>query len=141
VSTMDAEPSILCGPSGGPSARMRAVAALTIVLYVLHLTFISSTPCVKCQQVSDSESPIPSNHVKGTLSSSMLCSVGAPWIMGDGCRYVLGLPALLGVFLWRHKAAVRADQTLRERGEGDSPLTNANYQVRAEHGYGRSRDQ
>jgi hypothetical protein len=32
---MDAEPSILCGASGGPNARMRAVAALTIVLYVL----------------------------------------------------------------------------------------------------------
>ena len=32
VRTMDAEPSIVCGVPGGPNARMRVVAALTIVL-------------------------------------------------------------------------------------------------------------
>jgi hypothetical protein len=73
---MDAEPSILCGVPGGPNARMRAVAAVTIVLYIL------------------------------------------------------GLPAAFAGFLWRNRAAVRADQRLREKGEGDSALTNPHIQVR-----------
>jgi hypothetical protein len=46
------------------------------------------------------------------------------------CRYVLGLPAAFGLFLWRHRVQVRSDQLLRERGEGDSTLTNAHIQVR-----------
>jgi hypothetical protein len=45
------------------------------------------------------------------------------------CRYVIGLPVMFGAFLWRNRAAVCADQALRERGEGDSALTNANFQV------------
>jgi hypothetical protein len=44
-------------------------------------------------------------------------------------RYVLGLPAAFGVFLWRHRVEIRSDQLLRERGEGDSALTNAHIQV------------
>ena len=46
-------------------------------------------------------------------------------------RYVLGLPAIFGLFLWRHRVEVRSDQLLRERGEGDSALTNAHIQVGA----------
>ena len=46
------------------------------------------------------------------------------------CRYVLGLPAAFGLFLWRHRVQVRSDQLLRERWEGDSTLTNAHIQVR-----------
>lgn len=76
VRVMDAEPSILCGtPAAGPNARMRAVAAITIVVYVL------------------------------------------------------GLPVSLAVFLWRNRVALLSDQRLRERGEGDSALTNPHVKV------------
>jgi hypothetical protein len=72
---MDADPSIPCSPSGGPNARMRSVAAVSIV------------------------------------------------------GFVLGLPAAFAAFLWRNWVAVRADQTLRERGEGETALTNPHFQV------------
>jgi hypothetical protein len=72
---MDAEPSIVCGVPGGPNARMRVVAAITIV------------------------------------------------------GFVLGVPAAFAVFLLRNRVAVRLDQRLRERGEGDSTLTNPHIQV------------
>ena len=73
---MDADPSILCDVPDGPNARMKRVAVLTIVVYVL------------------------------------------------------GLPALLSTFLWKRREAVRVDQALRERGAGDSALTNPHIQVR-----------
>ena len=79
---MDAEPSIVCGVPGGPNARMRVAAALTIV------------------------------------------------------AFVLGLPSIFGVFLYRNRHAVRVDQSLRERGEGDSALTNPHIQVNVEHATG-----
>jgi hypothetical protein len=34
---MDAEPSIICSVPGGPNARMRVVAAVTLVVYILGL--------------------------------------------------------------------------------------------------------
>jgi hypothetical protein len=43
--------------------------------------------------------------------------------------FVAGLPVAFGVLLWRHGAAMRADQVLRERGEGDTALSNPNFQV------------
>jgi hypothetical protein len=46
--------------------------------------------------------------------------------------YVLGLPLTFGLFLLRNRTAVRADQTLRERGEGDSVLTNPNIKARSQ---------
>jgi hypothetical protein len=82
VRTMDAEPSIVCGVPGGPNARMRVAAALTIV------------------------------------------------------AFVLGLPSIFGVFLYRNRHAVWVDQSLRERGEGDSALTNPHIQVNVEHATG-----
>ncbi len=45
VRTMDAEPSILCGVPGGPNARMRVVAVLTIVVYVYART--SGSGCMQ----------------------------------------------------------------------------------------------
>ncbi len=44
--------------------------------------------------------------------------------------YVLGLPAALGLILVRNWAKVTQDQRLRERGEGDSALTNPNFRFR-----------
>ena len=44
-------------------------------------------------------------------------------------RYVLGLPCAYTLFLWRNREKVRQDQCLRERGEGDSALTNPHIQV------------
>jgi hypothetical protein len=75
VRVMDSEPSVMCGVPGGPNARMRVAAALTIV------------------------------------------------------AFVLGLPTAFAVFLWRNRVQVRSDQLLRERGEGDSALTNAHIKV------------
>lgn len=43
--------------------------------------------------------------------------------------FVVGLPLALAVFLWTKRVAVRVDQTLRERGEGETALTNPHYQV------------
>lgn len=45
--------------------------------------------------------------------------------------FVVGFPAAVAIFLWRYRAAIHADQTLRERGEGESPLTNPHFQVQA----------
>jgi hypothetical protein len=75
LSTMDAEPSIVCGTPGGAHVRMKAVAYLTIAVYII------------------------------------------------------GLPTFFAGFLWKNWAAVQADQRLRERGEGDSVLTNPNIKV------------
>ncbi len=44
--------------------------------------------------------------------------------------YVLGLPAVLGTVLVRNWLKVTQDQRLRERGEGDSALTNPHFQFR-----------
>ncbi len=37
VSTLDAEPSIVCGGTSGPHARMRAVAVVTVLFFVVGL--------------------------------------------------------------------------------------------------------
>jgi hypothetical protein len=58
-----------------------------------------------------------------------MCSSYAGHGLMSVLRYVLGLPAAFGVFLWRHRVEIRSDQLLRERGEGDSALTNAHIQV------------
>jgi hypothetical protein len=47
--------------------------------------------------------------------------------------YVLGLPATFVIFLWRNRRVIEVDQRLRERGEGDSALTNPHIQVRVQH--------
>jgi hypothetical protein len=73
---LESEPTVLCDPSIGPYARMRAVAAITILLYVL------------------------------------------------------GLPIALAVFLAVSWRKVQLDQRLRERGEGDSALTNPYFDFR-----------
>ena len=74
--TMDSNPDLECGVPGSPNARMRVVAAITIVLYIV------------------------------------------------------GLPVSFLVFLWTHWAAVGVDQRLRQRGEGDTALTNPYIKVR-----------
>jgi hypothetical protein len=127
VRTMDAEPSIVCGVPGGPNARMRAVAALTIVLYV-----------------STSNNSDLALRLAAAIVRVAVAAVCSRWYIFASClwqlyrgragcarRYVLGLPAAFGLFLWRHRVHVRSDQLLRERGEGDSALTNAHIQVRA----------
>jgi hypothetical protein len=43
--------------------------------------------------------------------------------------YCLGAPVAMGLFLWRHRGQVAFDQRLREKGEGDSALTNPCIQV------------
>jgi hypothetical protein len=73
---LDKAPTVLCDASDGPYRRMRIVASVTIVLYVL------------------------------------------------------GLPAALALILARNWLKVTQDQQLRERGEGDSSLTNPNFQFR-----------
>jgi hypothetical protein len=47
--------------------------------------------------------------------------------------YVFGLPATFVIFLWRNRRVIEVDQRLRERGEGDSALTNPHIQVRVQH--------
>ncbi len=76
VRVLEAEPTVLCNTAVGPYARMRAVAAVEVVVYVL------------------------------------------------------GLPAALAVFLVRNWRKVQQDQRLRERGEGDSALTNPHFHFR-----------
>ncbi len=51
-----------------------------------------------------------------------------PLVLG---RYVFGAPIAFGAFLAYHRAEVVSDQLLRERGEGDSALTNAHIKVPA----------
>jgi hypothetical protein len=76
VRVLESEPTVVCDPAVGPFGRMRAVAAVAIVVYVL------------------------------------------------------GLPAALAVFLKRSWGTVQRDQRLRERGEGDSALTNPHFLFR-----------
>jgi hypothetical protein len=44
--------------------------------------------------------------------------------------YLVGFPLALAVFLLRHRTQVHNDQVLRERGEGDTALTNPNISFR-----------
>ena len=44
--------------------------------------------------------------------------------------YGVGLPSAFGYFLWKHRSAIDSDQVLRERGEGETSLTNPNISVR-----------
>ncbi len=44
--------------------------------------------------------------------------------------FVLGLPIAFSAFLWWNREAVREDQRMRERGEGDTAFTNPHFQVR-----------
>jgi hypothetical protein len=76
VRVLESEPAVLCDASVRSFARMRAVAALSVVVFVL------------------------------------------------------GLPAALTVFLARTWSKVQQDQRLRERGEGDSQLTNPHFHFR-----------
>ncbi len=76
VRVLSIEPTVLCDTGVGPFVRMRAVAVVAIVVYVL------------------------------------------------------GLPAALAVVVARNWATVQQDQQLRERGEGDSPLTNPHFRFR-----------
>jgi hypothetical protein len=73
---LESEPTVLCDTSVGPYVRMRAVAAITIVYYVL------------------------------------------------------GMPVACAVVLARNWLKVQQDQRLRERGEGDSALTNPHFHFR-----------
>ncbi len=76
VRVLELEPSVLCDTNIGQYARMRAVAGITILLYVL------------------------------------------------------GLPIALAVCLAVNWRKVQLDQRLRERGEGDSALTNPHFHFR-----------
>jgi hypothetical protein len=76
VRVLESEPTVLCDASVGSYARLRAVAALSVVLYVL------------------------------------------------------GLPIALTAFMARTWRKVQQDQRLRERGEGDSQLTNPHFHFR-----------
>ncbi len=76
VRVLESEPTVLCDTTVGPYARMRAVAAVSVL------------------------------------------------------AFVLGLPAALAVFLGRNWHKVQQDQRLRERGEGDSALTNPHFHFR-----------
>jgi hypothetical protein len=76
VRVLESEPTVLCDTSVGSYARMRAVAALSVVVYVL------------------------------------------------------GLPMALTAFMARSWRKVQQDQRLRERGEGDSQLTNPHFHFR-----------
>jgi hypothetical protein len=76
VRVLESEPTVLCDAAVGPYARMRAVGAVTIVVFAL------------------------------------------------------GLPITLAVVLARNWARVQLDQELRERGEGNSPLTNPHFHFR-----------
>jgi hypothetical protein len=44
--------------------------------------------------------------------------------------YGIGIPAAFAYFLRANRAAIRADQTLRQRGEGDLATTNPNLKIR-----------
>jgi hypothetical protein len=76
VRVLESEPTVLCNASSGSYARMRAVAVVCVLVYVL------------------------------------------------------GLPAALTVLLARTWRKVQLDQRLRERGEGDSQLTNPHFHFR-----------
>ncbi len=76
VRVLESEPTVLCDTSVASYARMRAVALVSIVVYVV------------------------------------------------------GLPAAITAFMSRTWRKVQQDQRLRERGEGDSPLTNPHFHFR-----------
>jgi hypothetical protein len=44
--------------------------------------------------------------------------------------YAAGMPAALGVFVLAFRDVIKQDQALRERGEGDSALTNPHFHFR-----------
>jgi hypothetical protein len=44
--------------------------------------------------------------------------------------YGAGLPALFAYFLGKHRAAIRADQALRAKGEGETSMTNPHIKIR-----------
>ena len=44
--------------------------------------------------------------------------------------FILGVPGTFGAVLYRHREAIVDDQLMRERGEGDSALTNRNLRIR-----------
>jgi hypothetical protein len=44
--------------------------------------------------------------------------------------FILGVPGAFGAILYRHRQAIVDDQLMRERGEGDSALTNRNLDIR-----------
>lgn len=116
---MDSEPSIVCGVPGGPNARMRAVAILTIIMYAQQegAAWGGSHRVQSCR-----------SHM--TRLPLQVRPVTTRVVLYACVRYVLGLPAAFSLFLWRKRVEVRSDQLLRERGEGDSALTNAHVQVR-----------
>jgi hypothetical protein len=45
--------------------------------------------------------------------------------------YAVGMPVALGLFLFTNYSAVQSDQQLREKGQGDSALTNSHVSVSA----------
>ena len=44
--------------------------------------------------------------------------------------YGLGIPAGFACIMWRYRAAIIADQQLREQGKGDHAITNPNVHIR-----------
>jgi hypothetical protein len=76
TSSLFADPSIRCGVTVGPHARMRAAGGAMLALFTV------------------------------------------------------GVPVLFAVLLFHNRAAIVADQRLRQRGEGDSIMTNPHIRVR-----------
>ncbi len=75
ISTMDAEPTVVCG-EGASYYRMRDVAAVSML------------------------------------------------------AYGIGVPAAFAFFLRTNRVAIRDDQRLRQRGEGELAITNPNLHIR-----------
>ncbi len=48
--------------------------------------------------------------------------------------YALGIPCLFALILLRHRRGIRFDQVLKQRGEGESPLTNPYLHLRRRYG-------
>ena len=57
---------------------------------------------------------------------AVLSRLGGLAIAVYGC----GLPIAFAYFLWKHRAAIGADQQLRAKGEGETTMTNPNISVR-----------
>ena len=53
-----------------------------------------------------------------------------PWAKVALAVYGLGIPCMFATILFIHRKAIRADQELRARGEGDIPANNPNIRVR-----------
>ena len=53
-----------------------------------------------------------------------------PWAKAELVVYCLGIPCMFATILFIHLKAIRADQELRARGEGDIPANNPNIRVR-----------